>query len=414
MTPRQRIIRALNHSPVDRIPIDFGGHRSSGIMASAYADLKKALGISSGDIYVYDVIQQLAIIEEPVLEAFQVDVVEMGRGFLLDEKDWQDRRLPDGRPCKIPAYITIENTAQGNFLLNDKGVRVGVQKPGCLYFETLVYPMANRDFEHETFGDLEAMEELVMWGVAPHPGGHIPLNDDGLEELKRGAKALRESTDRAIFGLFGGSLFEGSQNLFRADHFMTYLMMYPDKVHQLLELLCDRYLRDLELWISAVGPYIDIIGFGDDFGGQTGPLISPATYREFFKPYHKRMWRRVRELSNLKINLHCCGAIEPLLDDLIDAGVNAINPVQISSRGMDTALLKENYGDRLCFWGGGCDTQSVLPDGTPEEVKSHVKHQVEILGQNSGHVFQQVHNIMANVPPENIIAMFQAVHSFTT
>jgi uroporphyrinogen decarboxylase len=410
MTSKERIIKALKHQSVDKVPIDFGGHRSSGIMAIAYAKLKKALGITSGDIYVYDVVQQLAIIEEPVLEAFHVDVIEMGRGFLLEDHHWQDWTLPDGTSCKIPDYVTIVKKNNTHYLLNQEGIAVAIQKPGCLYFETLIYPMAERSFEQASFSDIEEMEKQVMWSVAPHPGGHLPLNVEGLKELGEEARVLRASTDRAIYGLFGGSLFEGPQNLFRMDNLMLYLMLYPEKVQQLLEILCDLHIRNLEKWIGVVGSSIDIIGFGDDFGGQHGPLISPETYREFFKPYHTKMWQRVKSLSDLKINLHCCGSVEPLLDDMIEAGLDAINPVQISSQGMDAALLKEKYGGRICFWGGGCDTQHILPNGTPGEVKAHVRRQIEILSKDSGFVFQQVHNIMANVPPENIIAMFEAVN----
>jgi uroporphyrinogen decarboxylase len=412
MTSRERIIRAMNHQPVDRIPVDFGGHRSSGIMAIAYAKLKQVLGITSGNIYIYDVVQQLAIVEQPVLDAFNVDVIEMGRGFLRDEGNWKEWQLPDGTLCKIPDYITIVRKGDVNYLLNQEGVEVAVQKPGCLYFETFVYPMAERSFEQETFSDLEEMEKHVMWNAAPHPGGHLSLDEGGLRRLEKQARALRMSTDRAIYGLFGGSLFEGPQNLFRNDNFLLYLMMYPDKIHQLMEIVCDTHIRNLEKWIAAVGSSIDVIGFGDDFGGQNGPLISPDTYLKFFKPYHKKMWQRVKELSDLKINLHCCGSVEPLLDDFIDAGLDAINPVQISSRGMDSAHLKEKYGDRICLWGGGCDTQRILPNGTPEEVKQHVIRQIALLVKNSGFVFQQVHNIMANVPPVNIIAMFEAVNAF--
>ncbi len=156
----------------------------------------------------------------------------------------------------------------------------------------------------------------------------------------------------------------------------------------------------------------EIILFGDDPGGQNGPLISSAMYREYYKPNHRKMWRRVKELApHMNIQLHSCGSIEPRLEDLIDAGPDSVNPVQISCRGMEAAYLKHKYGDRITFWGGGCDTRYVLPYGTPEEVKRHVKEQIRILAPGGGFVFQQVHNILANVPVENILAMFSAVRS---
>ena len=143
---------------------------------------------------------------------------------------------------------------------------------------------------------------------------------------------------------------------------------------------------------------------------QTGPQISPRMYREFFKPRHKLMWNRAKQLANVKVMLHCCGGVRELLPDLIDAGLDAINPVQISCAGMNARELKAEFGKEMVFWGGGCDTQTILPNGTPEAVRQHVREQVGILRPGGGFVFQQVHNILANVPPENIVAIFEALH----
>ena len=160
-----------------------------------------------------------------------------------------------------------------------------------------------------------------------------------------------------------------------------------------------------------MGTYIDVINFGDDLGAQNCPQISPRMYREFFKPRHAMMWARAKQLAPVKVMLHCCGAVRPLLPDLIDAGLDVINPVQISCRGMDAEGLKRDFGKDLAFWGGGCDTQRILPCGTPDEVRAHVREQVRIMSPGGGFIFQQVHNILANVPPENIIAMYGAVRN---
>ena len=165
------------------------------------------------------------------------------------------------------------------------------------------------------------------------------------------------------------------------------------------------HLASLEKYLGLVGAYIDVIIFTDDLGMQTGPMISPRMYREFFKPRHGRLWQRAKELADVKVMLHCCGGIRPLLPDLIDAGLDAVNPVQISCKGMDAAGLKRDFGKDITFWGGGCDTQWLLSHGTPEAVTEHVKHQVEIMRKGGGFVFQQVHNILADVPPQNIVAM---------
>ena len=200
------------------------------------------------------------------------------------------------------------------------------------------------------------------------------------------------------------------QFLYRIDTYLMHLALYPDACRRLSEALYEFYLPRLEKWLGAVGSCIDVMLFGDDLGGQTGPMISPGMYREFFKPWHAKLWARAKQLApHVNIHLHSCGGIEPLLEDLIDAGLESSNPVQTTCAGMDPGHLKRTYGDRFAFWGGGCDTRHVLPKGTPDEVKAHVREQIDVFAPGGGFVFQQVHNILADVPPENIIAMFGAV-----
>lgn len=414
MTSRERIRHALNHTASDRVPIDFGGHRSGGIAAIAYAKLKKALGILSGDIYIYDMVQQLAIVETDVLDAVGSDVVELGRGFMLDNTDWKEWMLPDGTPCKIPRFINVERRGNDNHLLSDDGVDLAVQKDGCLYFEQNHWPWLHQSPDAQEFSDLPAALSHTMWTGIPAPGGNIPLTDKGCQQLADGARKLRETTDRAIVGLFGGSLFEAPQFLYRNDNYLMYLGLHPEACERLSELLANFYMPRLEKWLGAVGPYIDVILFGDDLGGQGGPLISPDMYRRYYKPWHTKLWRRVKEIApHVNIHLHSCGGIEPLLDDLIEAGLESSNPVQITCRGMSPSNLKGTYGARFAFWGGGCDTRRILPAGTPDEVRKNVRELISVWAPGGGYVFQQVHNILADVPPENIVAMFEAAREFS-
>lgn len=409
MNSRERVRYALQHQQPDRVPIDFGGHRSSGIAAIAYAKLKQALGISSGAIYVYDMVQQLAIVEPEVLQAVGSDVVELGRGFLLDADAWKDWVLPDGTPCKIPSYMNVEKRGNDSYLRSDDGVDLAIQKEGCLYFEQIHWPWLERDPDEQDFSDLEEALRYTMWTGIRTPGWHLPLTDAGCLQLAEGARKLRAATDRAVLGIFGGNLFEVPLFLYRMDNYFTHMGRCPESCERLSQALCAFYLPRLEKWLRAVGPYIDVVLFGDDLGGQSGPLMSPAMYRRYYKPWHAKLWRRAKELApNVYIQLHCCGGIEPLLGDLIEAGLESSNPVQISCKGMDPAHLKKVYGDRFTFWGGGCDTGHVLPCGTPEEVREHVRKLISIWAPGGGFVFQQVHNILADVPPENIIAMFKA------
>ncbi len=220
---------------------------------------------------------------------------------------------------------------------------------------------------------------------------------------------MRQETDKAILGGFGGNLLEIGQFFFRNDNFFMLLAAEPEKAHKFLDDLVEIHLANLEKYLAAVGDCIDIIKFGDDLGMQSGPQVSPKMYREFFKPRHQLMWGRAKQLANVKVMLHCCGGVRELLPDLIDAGLEAINPVQISCAGMNAGELKAEFGKDMVFWGGGCDTQTILPNATPDEVRWHVKQQVQILSPGGGFVFQQVHNILANVPPQNVVAMYEAV-----
>ncbi|MFA6241061.1 MAG: uroporphyrinogen decarboxylase family protein [Candidatus Hydrogenedentales bacterium] len=407
MTSRERVLASLNHREPDRVAVDLSGHRSSGIAAIAYARLRSHLGLPSRPIRVYDPVQQLAIVDDDVLTRFGIDTVELGRAFALDDTDWADWTLPDGTPCQMPAWALPERDG-ARWVIRSASGRVIAQMPdGALYFEQTHYPY----LEHEDIDDIPGAMNECMWCAVASPPGPLTAGPQGLQRLTEGAQRLRASTDKAIIGLFGGNTLEMGQFFWRNDGFLMMLAEDPDKVHAFLDRLLEIHLANLERFLGAVGPHIDVILFGDDLGSQGGPQISPDMYREYFKPCHKAMWTRAKQLADVKVMLHCCGGVRPLLPDLIDAGLDAINPVQISCAGMSAESIKKDFGGDITFWGGGCDTQLVLPNGTPEQVRQHVREQVRALRPGGGFVFQQVHNILANVPPENIVAMFESIHA---
>jgi len=405
MTSRQRVLAAMKHQEPDRVPVDFSGHRSSGIAAILYPKLRNYLGLPKQTIRIYDPIQQLAIVDDDVLDLFGVDTIELGRGFALTDSDWADWILPDGTPCKMPAWALPEREDKRWIIRSKTGRVIAQLADGSLYFEQTYYPF----FERDDFDAIPAAMDESMWCAVASPPGPIVTGPGGEVILREGARKLRASTNRAILGLFGGNLFEMGQFLYRNDNFLLLLAMDPEKIHRFLDHIVEIHLKNLESYLGIVGDYIDIIVFGDDLGMQSGPQISPEMYREFFKPRHRILWERAKSLANVKVMLHCCGGVRELLPDLIDAGLDAINPVQTSCRGMNVEELKAEYGKDLVFWGGGCDTQRVLPLDTPEDIQNHVRAQVKTLKQGGGFVFQQVHNILANVPPENIVAMFETV-----
>ncbi|MFC1692279.1 uroporphyrinogen decarboxylase family protein [Candidatus Latescibacterota bacterium] len=408
MTPRERVLTALNHREPDRVPVDFSGHRSSGISAIAYAKLRRYLGLEEKPIRVYDPVQQLAIVDEDVLDRFGVDTIELGRGFALEDKYWIDWTLPDGTPCQMPVWVSPERDSGRWIIRSAKTGRIIAQMPdGALYFEQTCWPFA------EGKPDMDSMPEVwseCMWAAIASPPGPQVEGSEGRKIFVEGAKRLRDTTNRAILGLFGGNLLEFGQFMYRNDNFFLLLAGEPEKAHAFLDKIVEIHLASLENFLGAVGEYIDIIVFGDDLGMQTGPQISPKMYREFFKPRHSILWNRAKELADVKVNLHCCGGVRELIPDLIEAGLDAINPVQINCAGMDLGELKREFGTDLTFWGGGCDTGHILPYETTEAITNHVKRQVETGKKGGGFVFQQVHNILADVPPEHIVAMFDAVN----
>lgn len=406
MTSRERVHSALNHVQPDRVPVDFGAHRSSGIMALAYRKLRRYLELPEKPTRVYDMVQQLAVIDEDVLGRFGIDTLEMGRGFAVDQADWKEWELPDGSPCLIPRYVDVRKVGKEWILYAASGKPCGVQRESMIYFDQIYWPY--REGVPKDLSRLPEDLEDIMWSVPTPPN----LAEIDLQTLREGAKRLRESTGRAILFLFGGNLLEIATFLCSVETFMILMASDPGATHRLLERLEEVHLENLERYLSAVGPYVDVVLFSDDLGMQLGPQISPRMYREYFKPRHRSLWARAKSLAEVKVQLHSCGGIRPLLDDLIEAGLDAVNPVQTSAAGMEPEGLKRDFGSRICLWGGGCDTQTVLPTGTQEEVRRHVLGCLEVLSRGGGFVFQQVHNIMANVPPENIVAMFDAVAEY--
>ena len=407
MDSRSRVLAALNHVETEHVPIDLSGYRSSGISAIAYPRLRAYLGLEPKPLRVWDIQQQLAIVDDDVLERFDVDTVELGRGFALEDKDWVDWVLPNGTPCQVPVWTNPEPVEHGWVLRSRTGRVIGRMPDGALYFESVYFPWAESEPNHDRLE--EAMAEC-MWNIPTAPGPLVE-GPDGDRLLREGAERLRKGSDKAVLGVFGCNLLEWGQFLYRNDNFLALLAAEPGRAHDLLERLTELHLASLEKYLSVVGPYIDVIVFNDDLGMQTGPQLSPRMYREFFKPRHARLWQRAKQLADVKVMLHSCGAIRLLLPDFIEAGLDAVNPVQISCKGMEAEGLKRDFGKDMTFWCGGCDTQWLLSHGDPASIRDHVTEQVRILRVGGGFVFQQVHNILADVPPENIVAMLDTARA---
>lgn len=393
MTPRQRIVAAIAHQEPDVLPIDFGGMRSTGINAIAYRNLKAHLGIEGGAIRVYDIFQQLAEPEEAVLRRMGGDVVQLHRlapafGITIDA--WKEGPLADGSPALVPAGLNPEILPNGHRLIRDGETVIASMPAGNHYYNPAFHPFAHC----ETEADVDRV---------PLP----EITDRELAFLTANAKKLYEETDYAILGAFGGNILEAGQMDFGYGQFMFLLAANPGLVRHYFERITAAYLRDLEKYLGAVGQYIQIIQVGDDLGTQQGLQMSLAMYRELIKPYHARIYRFVRErYPNVAVFLHSCGAIRELIPDLIDAGVQILNPVQISAAGMNPADLKREFGRELTFWGGGANMQYTVPTGSLDQIRREVRELIEIFAPGGGFVFNQVHNIQAHVAPEKVLAIY--------
>jgi uroporphyrinogen decarboxylase len=252
----------------------------------------------------------------------------------------------------------------------------------------------------------------VLWSALVHSPWDHASDENFWATLRAKAIALRQSSDRAIMIVAGCNLFEWGTFLRRIDNFLMDLAAEPDNVRRLLDALMQRHLAMLEKLCDAVGDVVNIIRFGDDLGMDSGPFMSPNTYRELFKPHHTALCDYVHKHSRMHTFLHSCGGIYPLIGDLIEAGFEILNPVQTNCVGMDPRTLKKDFGEAITFWGGAADTRHVLNRQTPRQVADHVTERLELFAPGGGFVINTVHNILPDVPPENVVAMFEAVRRF--
>jgi uroporphyrinogen decarboxylase len=410
MTRRERVLAAIAHREPDRIPVDLGGMRSTGITAIAYAALKRHLGFAGDAPRVYDAVQQLALPEPVILDFAGSDVIDLGRAWLTIPSDWTPWTLPDGTPAWLPSYAHFEPHDGGWVVHSSDGTLIGEMPAGAFYLSQRHFPLSAWDGDTALLDRLPELMTKVTWSALPTAPFHKPLTPDHLADIRARSRELYQSTDRAIMAGFGANLLEWGEYLCRFDQFLIDLIENRAKAESLLDKLVEMHLANLDLFLDAVDGYVQIVQMGDDLGSQQATVISPRLYREVFKPRQKIIYERVRR-RGMHVFLHSCGSIVDILPDLIEAGVEIINPVQTSARGMDPVRLKREFGRDLTFWGGGCDTQRVLPQGTPQEVEAHVRERVRTFAPGGGFVFCQIHNILPNVPPANIAAMYGAVNT---
>jgi len=411
MTSRERVKLAINHKEPDRVPIDFGAMRSTGIATIAYNTLRKKLGITRSLARMYDFQQQLAYPEKEIREMFHIDTIDAGQAFLRKGSNWREWELNDGSKCLIPKYLNIEIDKEGTVLLKDKSNTVLGKKPKTsLYVDQAYWVYGNLPKIPDSFKNEDLAKH--MWAV-PSPPWHLDVFDDEQYRLFiKNIKELHDNTDYAIMLAVGCNLFEMGTFLRRMDNFLMDIYSDKEGTKRLIDKLVEGYMKFLDRVINGVGKYVDILQFGDDLGGQSGPFMSPDVFKDIFAPRYKKMWDFVHSSSDCKIFLHSCGSVYELIPHLIDAGLDILNPVQTTTTNMEPEKIKKEFGEHITFWGGGCNTRDVLPVKTPEEVKEDVKMRIDVFASGGGFIFNQIHNILANIPPENVIAMFESAYEY--
>jgi hypothetical protein len=418
MNSRERVEAALNHRSPDRVPLDLGGSPVTGMAASSVYVLRQALGLDAPGtpVKVIEPFQMLGEIGPDLIEALGVDVVPLARSttmFGFRNESWKPWTLPDGTPVLVPAGFNTDPTPDGDLLLYPEGDRSvspsGRMPGGGYYFDAII---RQQPIDEDGLNYEDNTEEFT------------PISSEDLAYLGLEAERLYTQTDKAILANFGGTSFgdialvpgmwlrdpKGIRDV--AEWYMS-TVIRRDYVYKVFERQCQVGLENLARIHEVVGNRVAVAFItGTDFGQQRGAFIAPKAYRNLYQPFHREINSWIHRHTTWKTMIHSCGSVIALIPDFIEAGFDILNPVQTSAAGMDAGALKERFGDRIAFWGGGIDTQTTLPFGTPEDVRAEVQERMRIFAPNGGFVFNTIHNVQAQVPRENLLALYEAVRDF--
>jgi len=415
MDRQTRVLTALAHAEPDRVPIDFGGTTVTGIHVSCVAALRRYYGLEAGPVKVIDPGQMLGEIGDDLKRVMGIDVEGIIRrttryGFPLD--DWKPWRMFDGLEVLVPGGFNPQTADNGDLLIYPQGdltARPSARMPrGGHFFDAII---RQEPIDDASLNPEDNLEEFT------------PISESELACLESEAKRAR-ATGRAVVAGFGGTSLgdiahvpavglKNPKGIRDVTEWYISIRTRRDYVHKVFTGQCEIALRNLAEIAARVGDNVDIVNVcGTDFGTQSSSFCSRETFRELWMPYYRRINDWIHQNTPWKTFKHSCGAVARFIDSFIDAGFDILNPVQCSAVGMDPDQLKRSFGSRIAFWGGGVDTQHVLPFGTPAQVGEQVLSRCEIFSRNGGYVFNSVHNIQAGTPVENIVAMIDAIHDF--
>jgi hypothetical protein len=404
MTSRERVEKTLRFEEPDRVPIDLGGSRVTGIMAQTYAALRRYVGLPDRPPRVYDLMQMLAEPDEDYLQFFGIDVVGLEQPvptFDIPARDWKPWNLPDGTPVLMPGQFSPVEDEAGNLLL----------APGGRTDQPPQWIMPKDGFYFDQIDARVRLDDLDALKVDPdeHARQLAVFTDQELQQMQSRGRELYESTDYAILGGFWRGALWGPGQL------EWPILMMTDRpwAEALVEAMTEVALKNLQLYCEAVGEYCTaILMQGHDYGTQRGELFRPELFYELQVPGFRRLNQWVHQHTDTKAFIHTCGSVHDIIEGIIEAEFDILNPVQCSAANMEPERLQEEFGGRIVFWGGGVDTQSTLPFGTPEEVRAEAEERLRIFAPGGGFVFNPVHNVQASTPPENLAAMLQTVRAY--
>lgn len=415
MTPRERLIKTLNHEMPDRLCVDMGAGGQTGIGAIALHHLNQTLLPGYKEkVKIIEPCQMLGGVEEPLREKLQLDVVGvhgLSTLFGIRNDKWKPFLMPDGTEVLVPGefnYTRDENRAYLIYPEGDLSVSPSAKMPDSGYFFDAITRQETIDEDK-----LDPKDNASDFGI---------LSGEDLDYYAQTTRKFYEETNYGIYVTLPGMAFgdvalvpatwrKQTKGIRDIQEWYMSLMMRPNYIYQVFEKQCEIALKNVELMAKAIGHHAQVVFVsGTDFGTQNSLLIDKEAYRSLFKPFQKAINDKIHELTDWRIFIHSCGSIYDLIPDLIEAGFDVLNPVQVSANGMDAGRLKKEFGKDLVFWGGGVDTQKTLPFGTSEEVYREVRERMDIFSDGGGFVFNAIHNIQSNVPVENILAMFRAVN----
>lgn len=418
MNARERVLAAINHRQPDRVPLDLGGSATSGMHASSVYLLRQALGLDppGTPVKVIEPYQMLGEIGPDLIEILGVDVIPLPgprNMFGFRNENWKPWTFFDGTPLLVPKAFNTIPEPNGDILMYPEGDRSalpsGRMPAGGFYFDTIIRQPPIDDTKLDPADNLEEFE---------------PITEADLQYFACEAERLYTTTDKAILASFGGTAFgdialvpapwlKNPRGIRDVEEWYMSTVTRREYVWNVFERQCEIGLTNLERLHQVVGEkVIGLFVTGTDFGAQHSSFISPKAYRQLYQPFHKQVNAWIHQNTTWKSFIHSCGSVINLLPDFIESGFDILNPVQTSAAGMDPRELKARFGDQLVFWGGGIDTQQVLPFGSPEAVREQVRERMEIFGPGGGFVFNAIHNVQARTPVENLLALYQAVRDY--